>query len=144
MADMDRGALKAFFRSTGGVRWKRKDNWDAAAGLHVATWLGVEVNHQGRVMKLSLDKNNLQGPMPAELGALAELKELWLHINKLEGPITPEIGSLAALRLLYLGGNQLSGCIPGALGFLSNLEVLRLENISFPVPFRRSWGNSQH
>lgn len=25
------------------------------------------------------------GPMPAELGALAELKELWLHINKLEG-----------------------------------------------------------
>ncbi|CAM9232638.1 unnamed protein product [Ectocarpus sp. 12 AP-2014] len=136
MADMDRGALKAFFRSTGGVRWKRKDNWDTAAGLHVATWLGVEVNHQGRVMKLSLDKNNLQGPMPAELGALAELKELWLHINKLEGPITPEIGSLAALRLLYLGGNQLSGCIPGALGFLSNLEVLRLENnqLSGPIP----------
>ncbi|CAM9299692.1 unnamed protein product [Ectocarpus sp. 4 AP-2014] len=136
MADTDRGELKALFRSTGGVRWKRKDNWDTAADLHVATWLGVEVNRQGRVMKLSLDKNNLQGPLPGELGALAELKELWLHINKHEGPITPEIGGLAALRLLYLGGNQLSGYIPGALGFISNLEVLRLENnqLSCPIP----------
>lgn len=68
MADADRGALKALFRSTGGVRWKRKDNWDTSADLHVATWLGVEVNHQGRVMKLSLDKNNLQGILSASLG----------------------------------------------------------------------------
>ncbi|CAM9791799.1 unnamed protein product [Ectocarpus sp. 8 AP-2014] len=59
MASTDREALIALFRSTGGAGWERRDNWDTDAVL--ATWDGVEVNDQGRVVGLDLSSNNLQG-----------------------------------------------------------------------------------
>lgn len=59
MASTDRDALVALFRATGGPGWRRRDNWETHAGLE--TWFGVEVNDQGRVVKLSLKDNNLRG-----------------------------------------------------------------------------------
>lgn len=56
---LDRDALVALFRATGGASWKRKQNWDTDAEL--SAWFGVEVNNQGRVVKLNLEWNNLQG-----------------------------------------------------------------------------------
>lgn len=64
----DRDALLALFRATGGGNWTRNDNWGTDAEL--STWFGVEVNDQGRVVKLSTCTairdgvrfgNNLQG-----------------------------------------------------------------------------------
>ncbi|CAM9789641.1 unnamed protein product [Ectocarpus sp. 8 AP-2014] len=59
MASTDREALIALFRSTGGAGWRRRGNWGTDAEL--ATWDGVEVNVQGRVVELGLANNNLQG-----------------------------------------------------------------------------------
>lgn len=59
MASTDREALIALFRSTGGAGWRRSGNWDTDAAL--ATWYGVQVNYQGRVVGLHLAANNLQG-----------------------------------------------------------------------------------
>ncbi|CAN0296333.1 unnamed protein product [Ectocarpus fasciculatus] len=59
MASTDREALVALFHSTGGPGWTRRGNWDTDAAL--ATWEGVEVNDQGRVVSLKLVNNNLQG-----------------------------------------------------------------------------------
>ncbi|CAN0290830.1 unnamed protein product [Scytosiphon promiscuus] len=59
MAQTDRKALLVLFRSTNGPGWWVKRGWDTRADL--STWDGVEVNDQGRVVKLSLDSNNLQG-----------------------------------------------------------------------------------
>lgn len=59
MAWTDRDALVALFRATGGERWVRKDNWDTDAEL--AEWYGVEANPEGRVVKIDLASNNLQG-----------------------------------------------------------------------------------
>ncbi|WP_420448358.1 leucine-rich repeat domain-containing protein [Candidatus Palauibacter sp.] len=56
--------------------------------------------------------HGLSGPIPPELGDLANLRELHLWINQLSGPIPPELGNLANLRSLNLGINRLSGPIP--------------------------------
>ncbi|CAN0307188.1 unnamed protein product, partial [Ectocarpus fasciculatus] len=71
---MDRAALVALFRSTDGVNWKANSNWDTDAEL--ATWEGVRVNQEGRVVKLILRDNNLNGPIPETLGTLTELTHL--------------------------------------------------------------------
>ncbi|CBJ27067.1 LRR-GTPase of the ROCO family, putative pseudogene [Ectocarpus siliculosus] len=125
MASTDRDALVALYRSTGGAGWFKSDDWDTGAGL--ATWFGVEVNDQGRVVRLFLNKNNLQGPIPEELGVLTELKEAWLNKNQLTGHIPPQIGNLSALEHLHLGDNKLDGPISPELGSLTELEVLVLE-----------------
>ena len=59
MASTDRVALGALFRSTGGESWNRKDNWMTDAEL--ATWHGVDVDDQGRIVALGLSTNNLRG-----------------------------------------------------------------------------------
>ncbi|CAM9952152.1 unnamed protein product, partial [Ectocarpus fasciculatus] len=58
MALTDHDALVALFRSTGGAHWDKKDNWDTAA--EISTWSGVQVNEDGRVVKVHLESNNLQ------------------------------------------------------------------------------------
>ena len=50
MAEPDRDALSALFRSNGGDGWLRKDNWDTDAEL--SKWYGVRVNREGRVVKM--------------------------------------------------------------------------------------------
>ncbi|CBJ27111.1 Hypothetical leucine rich repeat protein [Ectocarpus siliculosus] len=124
MAQTDRKALVALYNATGGVKWKNNQNWNTSAAL--SQWYRVEVNSQGRVVKLSLWNNNLQGPIPVEVGRLAVLEYLDLRANELTGAIPPEVGKLTALRWLNLRSNQLSGPIPPQLGDLSTLEILDL------------------
>ena len=81
-------------------------------------------------------KNDLAGPIPPELGGLANLGTLILFDNKLVGPIPPELGGLANLRELILHSNELSGPIPPELGRLANLRTLILDGneLSGPIP----------
>ncbi|CAB1106361.1 unnamed protein product [Ectocarpus sp. CCAP 1310/34] len=59
MAQTDRDALVAMYRATGGEKWSTSQNWDTDSDLK--TWHGVNVNDQGRVVKLELGFNNLEG-----------------------------------------------------------------------------------
>ena len=59
MAASDRDALLALFHATGGTKWRRHVNWGTDAELKL--WHGVEVNDQGRAVKLDLAHNNLRG-----------------------------------------------------------------------------------
>ncbi|WP_425155540.1 leishmanolysin-related zinc metalloendopeptidase [Candidatus Palauibacter sp.] len=68
----------------------------------------------------------LTGPIPPELGNLAELDTLGLTRNSLTGPIPPELGNLRNLRALWLGNNQLVDSIPPELGNLQELHSLAL------------------
>lgn len=64
MDSIDRPALVALFRATGGSGWSQKANWDTDA--EVSAWYGVKVNDEGRVVELKLDTNNLKGmPRPS-------------------------------------------------------------------------------
>lgn len=89
----DRAALIAFYHSTNGrTHWHEKRNWNTPESIR--TWQGVTTNSAGFVTELALPGNNLSGPLPPELGDLAQLKRLSLYSNKLTGPIPPELGKL--------------------------------------------------
>ena len=84
----------------------------------------------GRVVKIKLQKKGLKGHIPAEIGSLEMLEELWLYTNELSGAIPPEMGSLTNLRWLFVSANNLSGQIPETLNNLS-LDRLWLHKNNF-------------
>ena len=120
----DRAALVAFYNATGGANWTNNTNW--LTNAPVGQWYGVTTDSSGRVTGLDLADNQLTGPMPAELGSLANLTLLRLSQNELTGAVPTGLGSLTNLERLSLSENQLTGPIPAELGSLTNLEVLYL------------------
>ena len=129
----DRAALVALYNATDGPNWKNNQNWLSDEPLD--EWYGVTVQN-GRVMRLFLGDNQMTGPIPSELGNLANLDRLFLLSNQLTGPIPPELGNLANLRRLSLAGNRLTGAIPPELSHLANLEwlILDLNQLTGPIP----------
>ena len=100
-------------------------NW--AANTPITQWEGVTVRGTPqRVTALYLEKRNLTGEIPPELGNLPGLIWLSLPQNELTGAIPPELANLSALRALFLNANNLSGEIPAELGALPNLQDLWL------------------
>ena len=90
----------------------------------------------GRVVKIMLQKKGLKGHIPAEIGSLEMLEEIWLYTNELSGTIPSEMGNLANLTWLFVSANNLSGQIPEMLNNLS-LDRLWLHRNNFTgcVPY---------
>ena len=128
----DRAALVALYEATGGPDWVANSGW--LTGAPVGDWFGVTTDESGRVTGLNLPENNLNGSIPAELGGLAALTELWLDTNQLTGSIPSELGGLANLTELVFGDNQLTGPIPSELGGLANLTTLSLHTNGLTGP----------
>ena len=68
---------------------------------------------------------------------MASIKRLWLQDNELSGEIPAELGELIELDQIFLGGtNSLSGCLPAALESLDtlgdDLDTLGLEFCANP------------
>lgn len=55
----DRSILLELFHATNGPLWERKQGWNTTA--NISTWIGVTVDKDGRVVKLELIENHLQG-----------------------------------------------------------------------------------
>ncbi|XP_027063513.1 receptor kinase-like protein Xa21 [Coffea arabica] len=87
---------------------------------------------------INLERNNLEGEIPAELGSSKNLLELYLSNNQFKGTIPRSLGDLADLRVLSVSDNFLEGSIPEELGKLSNLEFLKLSSnkLSGVVPMQ--------
>ncbi len=75
---------------------------------------------------LNLSDNNLT-TLPAEIGELTNLEELYLDRNQLTGSLPAEIRKMTQLRILSASGNRLSG-IPAEIGQLNNLKTVDLSN----------------
>ena len=118
----DRDALVALYGATGGPDWKRNDNW--LSDKPVDEWYGVATDSTGRVTGLWLIDNGLEGPLPAALGDLTELRLLQLPQNTLTGSIPLELGGLGRLDMLWLSDNELSGRLPDTLASLDSLRGL--------------------
>ena len=109
-------------------------NW--AENLSILSWDGIIVGGTPvQVTGLNLPDKNLNGTIPAELGALTSLTTLNLSDNRLTGPIPTELGALTALTHLYLYGNALTGAIP-ELSLLTALTQLNLakNDLAGPIP----------
>ena len=94
-------------------------NW--APDTPIARWDGIALGGSPqRVTKVKLNsrKERLDGHIPAEIGELAVLEELWLHNNRLSGTLPSELGDLSNLSWLFLSNNKLSGQIPEDLNKL--------------------------
>ena len=134
MSNSDRDALVALYNATDGPNWTNNTNWLTDAPL--GEWYGVSTNSAGRVVELDLSGywdsdegkavlHGLKGPIPGQLGNLAEVTRLVFTWNELTS-IPPELGRLANLAVLDLNRNDLSGPIPPELGNLANLTTLAL------------------
>ena len=130
----DRAALIALYEATNGAGWKNSRNW--LSDVPLIYWHGVDTDTDGRVTRLRLRDNDLEGRIPPQIGHFAKLRDLDLGKNALTGPIPPEIGGLSQLRTLELISNQLGGRIPPQIGRLSNLTQLHLSNnaLTGPIP----------
>ena len=76
----------------------------------------------------------MTGPVPAELGNLANLEWLDLSANALTGPVPAELGNLANLQQLILWRNPLTGSLPQSLTRLSRLTVLVISETGACAP----------
>ena len=96
----------------------------------------AELGNLANLTVLYLYSNGLTGPIPPELGNLADLTDLSLYSNDLTGPIPAELGDLADLKELGLTSNLLTGPIPPELGNLTNLTLLSLysNDLTGPIP----------
>ena len=130
----DRASLVALYEAANGDGWTNRRNW--ASDRPLSEWFGVEVDADGRVTRLLLGDNGLEGRLPPELGDLSRLTDLQLNQDAIAGPIPPELGKLAELRILSLWGNHLTGAIPPEIGALSNLRILWLgpNRLTGPIP----------
>ena len=148
--DLERAALVALYEATDGPNWVDAENWLTDAPL--GEWYGVDTDNSGRVVRLDLDgrwdsdareyiPHGLSGPVPPELGNLANLTRLDLGHNFLSGPVPTELGRLTDLEVLHLGDNDLSGPIPTELGELASLTGLWLYSNSLSGPIPTELGN---
>ena len=113
--------LKSELAGTGTLNW--------SGDLAMSDWSGISTGGTPkRVIGVKLKNSGLGGVIPAALGDLAQLQDLWLGGNQLTGEIPPELGNLTSLYSLYLDQNRLTGEIPAELGSLSVLEDLFLYN----------------
>ena len=135
----DREILEILYDVTDGPSWTDNENWIADAPL--GEWHGVDVDDQGRVVEISFTANRLKGPLPRELGSLADLETLKLYRNSLTGPIPSDLAELNNLLELNLGENDLTGPIPPEFGSLANLHSLDLRENDFTGSIPPELGN---
>jgi len=116
-------ALVAFYNATNGPNWTHKENWLTGP---VATWYGITVEDD-RVVRMVLSDSKISGAIPAAIGQLTALKNLYLS-TYITGSIPAEIGNLNVLDSLYLSLSRITGSLPPQIGNLSSLEYFRYYN----------------
>ena len=97
--------------------------------------------HAGRMVKLDLHANGLEGNVPFSLSDLTELRVLVLWGNKLKGEIPPLLFERCTrLEHVDLSRNQLAGEIPSDVGACVRLRALHLERNKLTGPLPEALG----
>ncbi|BFI33791.1 hypothetical protein MPTK2_4g18390 [Marchantia polymorpha subsp. ruderalis] len=99
------------------------------------SWVTCDKSSSPRVITIELSDLNLVGTIPASLGQLTALTDLWLDNNQISGVI-PDLSTLRLLKTLHLQNNSLAGGIPETLSLLPALTELFLSDnkLSGPIP----------
>ena len=129
----DKAALTALYNATGGANWTPNTNWTSDEPL--SSWSGVTTNSDGRVTRLVLNDNGLDGTLPTALGDLSELEKLDLQDNALSGALPSELANLTNLTSLLLNESRaLTGPLPDGLRELADLETVNIEKTELCAP----------
>ncbi|WP_147303668.1 hypothetical protein [Rhodohalobacter sp. SW132] len=142
----DRRALEDLYHATNGDQWTYNTAW--LDGNPTDRWYGVRTDRNGRVVRLDLYQNNLDGTLPQSIGNLTRLRYLNIKQNELTGEIPESLGNLMQLEWLLLSGveqkepnatsdtypgkeneatNSFSGAIP-YIGEMTKLQILEIAN----------------
>uniref|UniRef100_A0A7S4FX25 Uncharacterized protein n=1 Tax=Eutreptiella gymnastica TaxID=73025 RepID=A0A7S4FX25_9EUGL len=152
----DRAVLLALIKACGtpchgeGPTKVPLEGWGTAT--RIGLWEGVIVDNVGRVKELYMERANLTGTLPDELGALDGLEELWCPMNDFTGGLTSALTKCKKLRTLNIHGNyKLEGFIPidllnkpGLICYVHNTNLISsmvsIEVPAFPfyVAYRRA------
>jgi len=139
---LQRYSLAVLYFATDGTNWFNQANW--LAPDHECSWKSQEKGATSctvlRVTGIRLDSNNLQGPLPMEVGWLLDLNELILHDNQLTGSLHPTLGQLTSLQYLYLWNNSFTGTIPNSISEMGQLKILSLSKNLLEGPLIDSIG----
>ena len=75
------------------------------------------------LFSFNLSRNDLTGPIPSSIGRLTLLRDLNLRGNEqLDGPLPPEMGNMAGLNYVDLSYTAFSGPLPETLANLTGLR----------------------
>ncbi|GAB4839216.1 hypothetical protein Ancab_028744 [Ancistrocladus abbreviatus] len=112
-------------------------SWNFASKTEgsVCNFAGIICWHDGE--RLDVSNNELTGPIPSDIDALAPfLTLLDLSYNNFGGEITPNLSNNSFLKVLLLDHNQFQGRIPPRLHEFSSLTLFDVSsnNLSGPVP----------
>src|SRR5581483_11851346 len=94
------------------------------------TSLPAEIGQLVQLKELYIISNQLQA-LPSQIGLLVQLKKLDVTSNQLQ-VLPPEIGLLVQLKKLYIKGNQLQ-VLPPEIGLLVQLEELYIADNQLQV-----------
>ncbi len=137
LRDGERQALIVFYQALGGPDWLQRDFW--GSDRPVGEWHGVETDADGRVVRLTIYDNNLEGSIPPETCRLERLHTLHLSFNKIGGRLPDALGDCRAMKNLWLKGNKLSGRLPDSVAVLPELEYLDLHANALSGPLPERW-----
>jgi len=92
----------------------------------VCDWKRIHCDRStNRIEKLELNHANISGTLPTEIAGFVHMKELYLFSNPgLYGPIPTELGSLANLTHIEIHRTSIDGTVPTELGQLKELQYL--------------------
>lgn len=102
---------------------------------YLMEWEGIVCDHDNnssfkRILEINLSGRNLTGLVPGDFGRLNAIVNLSLNNNNLTGPL-PNFSNLTKLEKLHLQNNNFSGSVPEWLFHLKNLKELFIENNNF-------------
>jgi Leucine-rich repeat (LRR) protein len=157
----DRSVLVELYVGLDGEKWNRNDNWGSSK--NVCDWFGVTCwstsdKKDGRVRKIQLANNNLEGEIPDTIWSLKHLTTLEFNNNNIMLPFTG-IGESKYIQSINIAGTKtmdfdgieeandflkelyadqvsISGSIPLELLQLADIEVLSLQecDLSGEIP----------
>lgn len=120
--ELQRLALGTLFAHTHGENWRFKCNMrvpeDTPQLLPHLNAFGsgnLHADQTGRICKIALQRNNLKGRLPSEVGLLRGLVAWDTSNNRLTGPIPHQLSLLQRLTTIKLERNKHTGPLPPAL-----------------------------
>jgi hypothetical protein len=117
--------LESIYTTMNGPYWRNQDNW--MTNTSYCSWYGIRC-FMGRV-DVKLNKNNLTGTLPSQLGEL--LGTIDLGNNLISGEIPESLYNNKRINALTLNDNLLTGTISEKIGELQFMIKLDLSNNNF-------------